>query len=201
MNAEDRFHEKEYEKLISFTGTPTVAWRRTGEICLVGVEFSLLTDWTGEQLVGGKKYIWEVSILRAFYNQPFLIDGDRSLRISQWWTTGKSSRHMRSRTRPSLYTRIARLSNRLASPYPAPSASRFEGTSSTCLLWSSVSKVQSWPMAADPLHEVNRPMVTPQINVISRMFVKSQNTVSMHSAYGETSNAPCFPFVFAFSVS
>jgi hypothetical protein len=51
---------QEYEKLITFTGTPTVAWRRTGEICLVGAEFSMLTDWTRDELVGAKKYIWEV---------------------------------------------------------------------------------------------------------------------------------------------
>jgi hypothetical protein len=52
--------QQEFEKLISFSGTPTVGWRRTGEICLVGAEFSMLTDWTQDELVGGKKYIWEV---------------------------------------------------------------------------------------------------------------------------------------------
>ena len=46
--------------MISFSGTPTVVWRRTGEICLVGVEFCLLTDWKREELVMGKKYIYEV---------------------------------------------------------------------------------------------------------------------------------------------
>ncbi|CAG8490903.1 4249_t:CDS:2, partial [Paraglomus occultum] len=49
----------EFEKLISFSGTPTVVWRRTGEITLVGKEFTLLTQWSKEQLVG-KKYIYEV---------------------------------------------------------------------------------------------------------------------------------------------
>ncbi|KAK9759887.1 Transcriptional regulator of nonfermentable carbon utilization, partial [Basidiobolus ranarum] len=34
----------EFKKLISFSGTPTVLWRRTGQIALVGKEFSLLTQ-------------------------------------------------------------------------------------------------------------------------------------------------------------
>ncbi|GAA5872939.1 hypothetical protein JCM16303_006885 [Sporobolomyces ruberrimus] len=42
----------ELHKLISFSGTPTVVWRRTGEICLVGTEFCLLTGWKREELVG-----------------------------------------------------------------------------------------------------------------------------------------------------
>ena len=52
---------QEYEKLISFSGTPTVVWRRTGEICLVGKEFSLLTQWQRDVLLGKKTYIYEVS--------------------------------------------------------------------------------------------------------------------------------------------
>ncbi|KAI5123038.1 hypothetical protein M0805_000474 [Coniferiporia weirii] len=50
----------ELEKLISYSGTPTVVWRRTGEICLVGVEFCLLTEWKKEDLVTGRKYIYEL---------------------------------------------------------------------------------------------------------------------------------------------
>ncbi|KAI7905045.1 uncharacterized protein BX663DRAFT_430673 [Cokeromyces recurvatus] len=50
----------EYEKLISFSGTPTVIWRRTGEICLVGKEFSLLTQWTRDMLLNKKTYIYEL---------------------------------------------------------------------------------------------------------------------------------------------
>ncbi|KAI9269788.1 hypothetical protein BY458DRAFT_475186 [Sporodiniella umbellata] len=50
----------EYEKLISFSGTPTVVWRRTGEVCLVGKEFSLLTQWTKEMLLSKKTYIYEL---------------------------------------------------------------------------------------------------------------------------------------------
>ncbi|ETW80605.1 hypothetical protein HETIRDRAFT_245864, partial [Heterobasidion irregulare TC 32-1] len=50
----------ELDKLISYSGTPTVVWRRTGEICLVGPEFCMLTDWTKEELLGKGKYIWEL---------------------------------------------------------------------------------------------------------------------------------------------
>ncbi|KAI8138842.1 hypothetical protein BJV82DRAFT_646360 [Fennellomyces sp. T-0311] len=50
----------EYEKLISFSGTPTVVWRRTGEICLVGKEFSLLTQWQRDVLLNKKTYIYEL---------------------------------------------------------------------------------------------------------------------------------------------
>ncbi|KAF9653814.1 hypothetical protein BDM02DRAFT_3086770 [Thelephora ganbajun] len=41
----------ELEKLISFSGTPTCVWRRTGEICLVGDEFCLLTEWSKDELL------------------------------------------------------------------------------------------------------------------------------------------------------
>ncbi|CAO3696115.1 unnamed protein product [Rhizopus stolonifer] len=50
----------EYEKLISYSGTPTVVWRRTGEIALVGKEFSLLTQWSRELLLNKKTYIYEL---------------------------------------------------------------------------------------------------------------------------------------------
>ncbi|KAF9529192.1 hypothetical protein CPB83DRAFT_869094 [Crepidotus variabilis] len=52
----------ELEKLISYSGTPTVVWRRTGEICLVAPEFCMLTEWPLEDLVGNgrKKYIYEL---------------------------------------------------------------------------------------------------------------------------------------------
>lgn len=51
---------QEYEKLISFSGTPTVVWRRTGEVCLVGKEFLLLTQWPRDTLLNKKTYIYEV---------------------------------------------------------------------------------------------------------------------------------------------
>ncbi|CEJ02700.1 hypothetical protein RMCBS344292_16697 [Rhizopus microsporus] len=50
----------EYEKLVPYSGTPTVIWRRTGEIVLVGKEFSLLTQWSKEALMNKKTYIYEV---------------------------------------------------------------------------------------------------------------------------------------------
>ena len=56
---------QELEKLISYSGTPTVVWRRTGEICLVGVEFCLLTEWKKEDLLTGRKYIYEVRFIQS----------------------------------------------------------------------------------------------------------------------------------------
>lgn len=50
--------QKEFEKLISFSGTPTVVWRRTCEVVVVGAEFSMLTQWSKEYLMG--RYIYEV---------------------------------------------------------------------------------------------------------------------------------------------
>ncbi|KAM0789494.1 hypothetical protein ACM66B_000313 [Microbotryomycetes sp. NB124-2] len=67
----------ELNKLISFSGTPTVVWRRTGEICLVGTEFCLLTGWKRDELLG-KKYIFElldtasvVDLYEAFAKHAF----------------------------------------------------------------------------------------------------------------------------------
>jgi hypothetical protein len=37
-----------------------VVWRRTGEITLVGKEFSLLTQWSRDALLSKKTYIYEV---------------------------------------------------------------------------------------------------------------------------------------------
>ncbi|KAI6135754.1 hypothetical protein EV401DRAFT_1844069 [Pisolithus croceorrhizus] len=50
----------ELEKLISYSGTPTVVWRRTGEICLVAPEFCMLTEWPIDELTGKRKYIYEL---------------------------------------------------------------------------------------------------------------------------------------------
>ena len=59
---------QELDKLISFSGTPTVVWRRTGEICLVAPEFCMLTEWPLEDLLGAgrKKYIYEVYSLPVY---------------------------------------------------------------------------------------------------------------------------------------
>lgn len=68
----------EFEKLISFSGTPTVVWRRTCEICVVGSEFSMLTGWTRDSLLGRRIYefwdkdstleYWEKFAMHAFEN-------------------------------------------------------------------------------------------------------------------------------------
>jgi hypothetical protein len=71
----------EYEKLINFSGTPTVVWRRTGEIALVGKEFSLLTQWPRDQLLSKKTYIYELmdnSSAVEYWEQFSLIAFDTS---------------------------------------------------------------------------------------------------------------------------
>jgi len=50
----------ELEKLISLSGTPTVVWRRSGEIELVGKEFCLLTQWPKDRLLGNNVRIYEL---------------------------------------------------------------------------------------------------------------------------------------------
>lgn len=56
----------EFEKLISFSGTPTVVWRRTCEIVVVGAEFSMLTQWSRDYLTG--RYIYE------FFEKPSILE-------------------------------------------------------------------------------------------------------------------------------
>lgn len=43
-----------YDNFIKVSGTPTIVWRRTGEIAYVGHEFTALTGWTQEQLLSGE---------------------------------------------------------------------------------------------------------------------------------------------------
>lgn len=43
-----------YDNFIKISGTPTIVWRRTGEIAYVGKEFTVLTGWTQQQLMGTK---------------------------------------------------------------------------------------------------------------------------------------------------
>jgi PAS domain-containing protein len=50
----------EYEKYISFSGTPTVVWRRTGQIAAVGREFCILTGWPLERLLSDNTFIVEL---------------------------------------------------------------------------------------------------------------------------------------------
>ncbi len=51
---------QELEKLISYSGTPTAVWRRTGEICLAGDEFCRLTEFHRSDLLGKKTFIYEL---------------------------------------------------------------------------------------------------------------------------------------------
>lgn len=44
-----------YDSIIKVSGTPTIVWRRTGEIAYVGNEFCILTGWNKEELLGHRK--------------------------------------------------------------------------------------------------------------------------------------------------
>lgn len=60
----------EYEKFISYSGTPTVVWRRTGQVAAVGKEFCILTGWPRERLLNDHTFIVELmddhSVLEYF---------------------------------------------------------------------------------------------------------------------------------------
>lgn len=60
----------EYDKFISLSGTPTIVWRRTGQIAYVSEEFCILTGWTKEQLLNKITFIVELmddsSVLEYF---------------------------------------------------------------------------------------------------------------------------------------
>lgn len=43
-----------YDNFLKVSGTPTIVWRRTGEIAYVGKEFTILTGWTPQQLLGNR---------------------------------------------------------------------------------------------------------------------------------------------------
>lgn len=50
-----------YDNFIRVSGTPTIVWRRTGEIAYVGNEFCVLTGWKKEELLlKSKKFIVEL---------------------------------------------------------------------------------------------------------------------------------------------
>lgn len=60
-----------YDSIIRVSGTPTIVWRRTGEIAYVGNEFCALTGWSKEELLNvDKKLIVELlddkSVLEYF---------------------------------------------------------------------------------------------------------------------------------------
>ena len=44
-----------YDNYIKISGTPTIVWRRTGEVAYVGNEFCVLTGWPKEELIGKDK--------------------------------------------------------------------------------------------------------------------------------------------------
>ena len=50
----------EFQKIISASGTPTVVWRRTGQIAAVGKEFCILTGWTPDRLVSNTTFVVEL---------------------------------------------------------------------------------------------------------------------------------------------
>lgn len=50
----------EIQKYIPSSGTPTVVWRRTGQIAAVGKEFCVLTGWAPQDLVENTRFIVEL---------------------------------------------------------------------------------------------------------------------------------------------
>ena len=58
----------DFSKLLTYMGTPTCAWRRSGEIALVGQEFTILTQWPTEQLLSKQTFLFEVSCFVFFFS-------------------------------------------------------------------------------------------------------------------------------------
>jgi PAS domain S-box-containing protein len=50
----------EFERIIAACGTPTVVWRRTGQIAAVSREFCQLTGWAADQLLAKQTFIVEL---------------------------------------------------------------------------------------------------------------------------------------------
>ncbi|GMM33756.1 Ert1 protein [Saccharomycopsis crataegensis] len=50
----------EYHKYLSISGTPTVIWRRTGQISFVSEEFTMLTGWSVEMLLSKITFVVEL---------------------------------------------------------------------------------------------------------------------------------------------
>eukprot|EP00835_Amoeboradix_gromovi_P006784 NODE_886_length_3442_cov_0.414897.p2 type:complete len:273 gc:universal NODE_886_length_3442_cov_0.414897:994-176(-) len=72
----------EYERFMALSGTPAAIWRRTGEIVAVGREFTYLTGWSADQLVG-YKYIFDImepsSVLKYFETySEIAFDGEQN---------------------------------------------------------------------------------------------------------------------------
>ncbi|KAK9472968.1 uncharacterized protein V1510DRAFT_429781 [Dipodascopsis tothii] len=70
----------EYEKFISYSGTPTLVWRRTAQVAAVGKEFCILTGWTKEQLLGKCTFVVELmddaSVVEYFEDFSRIAFGD-----------------------------------------------------------------------------------------------------------------------------
>lgn len=52
-----------YDSFIRVSGTPTIVWRRTGEIAYVGHEFCILTGWSKDDLIGKNRRKFIVELL------------------------------------------------------------------------------------------------------------------------------------------
>lgn len=50
----------EFERIFAACGTPTVVWRRTGQIAAVSREFCQLTHWTADQLLSKPTFVVEL---------------------------------------------------------------------------------------------------------------------------------------------
>ncbi|GMM32199.1 Ert1 protein [Martiniozyma asiatica (nom. inval.)] len=50
----------EYDTHIALSGTPTLVWRRTSQIAYVSHEFTILTGWSKEQLLGKNTFVVEI---------------------------------------------------------------------------------------------------------------------------------------------
>lgn len=125
---------QELDKLISFSGTPTVVWRRTGEICLVAPEFCVLTGWSKEELVGQKKYIYEVNLSSTFtYLRP--LNRRSYLKISLWSSTGRTLLPMLLKTQHNLCIHTASCSNLLELRYLPRSVFQYGGIYSIFPVW------------------------------------------------------------------
>lgn len=70
----------EYDNYISISGTPSIVWRRTGQIAYVSTEFCILTGWTKEMLLSKCTFIVELmddpSVLEYFQMFSKIAFGD-----------------------------------------------------------------------------------------------------------------------------
>lgn len=70
----------EYEKFMACSGTPTIVWRRTGQIAAVGTEFCVLTGWPQDRLLNEHTFIVELmdddSVIKYFEMFSTMAFGD-----------------------------------------------------------------------------------------------------------------------------